>query len=188
MNNRPLTAVSSDSGDIDPLTPNHFLLGRAYSNVPLNQLYPSPATISKQWKVAQQLADYLWSRLQKEFYPSLNPRQKWTALSKTLQPGSIVWILQEFTPRGLWRLGRILAPVSNGEEVEFSKENQYRQYKLWTPRGELILPPIRLCALENSFQITKINYSKRDKRIILYNQSFETEIRNCSVLCFKFLT
>ena len=101
MNNRPLTAVSSDSGDIEPLTPNHFLLGRAYSNVPLSQPYPSPATISKQWKFAQQLADYLWNRLQKEFYPSLIPRQKWTVLSKPLQPGSIVWILQEFTPRGL---------------------------------------------------------------------------------------
>ena len=59
MNNRPLTAVSSDSADIEHLTPNHFLLGRAYSNVPRSQPYPSPATISKQWKFAQQLADYL---------------------------------------------------------------------------------------------------------------------------------
>ena len=48
MNNRPLTAVSSDSGDIEPLTPNHFLLGRAYSNVPLSSTYQSPSSITKQ--------------------------------------------------------------------------------------------------------------------------------------------
>ena len=150
MNNRPLTAVSSDSGDIEPLTPNHFLLGRAYSNVPLSSTYQSPSSITKQWKYAQQLADHLWNRLQKEFYPSLIPRQKWTAVSKPLKPGSVVWILQEFTPRGLWPLGRINSPVSHGKEVEFSEEGQYRQYKVRTPRGEQVIPAIRLSALESS--------------------------------------
>ena len=178
MNNRPFAAVFSDSGDIEPLTPNHFLLGRAYSNVPLSQPYPSPATISKQWKFAQQLADYLWNRLQKEFFPSLIPRQKWTSLSKPLQPGSIVWILQEFTPRGLWPFGRIIANVSNGEEVEFSKENQYKQTN-FGHHGENLFCQLSDCVLwnkTNRFQITKINYSKKDKRIILYNQSFKPEI------------
>ena len=37
MNNRPLTAISFASGDIEPLTRTHFFLGRAYSNVPLSQ-------------------------------------------------------------------------------------------------------------------------------------------------------
>ena len=148
MNNCPLNAVSPNSGDIELLTPRHILLGRAYSNVPLSQPYPSPATISKQWKIAQQLADYLWNRFQEDCYPSFFRRQKWTALFKPPQPGSIVWILQEFTPRGLWPLGRIIAPISNGEEVEFSKDNQYRQNKLRTPREELILPANKLCALK----------------------------------------
>ena len=86
----------------------------------------------------------------KEFYPSLIPRQKWTAVSKPLKPGSVVWILQEFTPRGLWLLGRIISPVSHGKEVEFSEECQYRQYKVRTPKGEQVIPAIRLSALETS--------------------------------------
>ena len=61
------------------LISNHILLGISYSNVPLSQPYPSPATISKHGKFAQQLADYLWNPLQKELYPSLITRQKWTA-------------------------------------------------------------------------------------------------------------
>ena len=109
MNNSPLTAVSFDSGHFDPLTPNRFLLGGVYSNVPLRSAYQSPSTITKQWKYAQQLADHLWNRHQKEFYPSLNPRRKWTAVLNPLKSSSVVWILQDFTPRGLWSLGRIIS-------------------------------------------------------------------------------
>ena len=129
MNNRPLTAVSSDSGDIEPLTPNHFLLERAYSNIPVSSTYQSPSSITKQRKYAQQLAVHLWNCLQKEFYPSLIPRQKRTAVSKPLKPGSVVWISQEFTPLGLWPLGRIISPVSHSK-VEFSEKGQYRQTKV----------------------------------------------------------
>ena len=150
MNNRPLTAVSSDSGDIEPLTPNHFLLGRAYSNVPLSSTCQSPSSITKQWRYAQQLADQLWNRLQKEFYPSLIPRQKWTAVSKPLKRSVVVWILQECTPRGLWPLGHFISPVSHDKEVEYLEEGQYRQYKVRTPRGGQVIPAIRLSALETS--------------------------------------
>ena len=126
------------------------MLWRAYSNVPLSSFYLSPSSTTKQWKYAQQLAAQLWNRLQKKFYPSLIPRQKWTAVSKPLKPGLVVWILQEFTPQGLWPLGRIIFLVSHGKEVEFSEECQYRQYKVRTPRGEEIIPAIRLSALETS--------------------------------------
>ena len=54
----------------------------------------------------------------------LNPRQKRTAVSKPLKLDSVVWILQEFTPRGLWPLGRSISPVSHGKEVEFPGEGQ----------------------------------------------------------------
>lgn len=36
MNSRPLTYVSSDCNDLEAITPNHFLLGRANLNIPLD--------------------------------------------------------------------------------------------------------------------------------------------------------
>ena len=84
----------------------------------------------------------------KKSCPSLNARQKTTAVSKPLKLDSVVWILQEFTPRGLWPLGRSISPVSHGKEVEFPREGQYRQYKVRTPRGEQVNPAIRLSVVE----------------------------------------
>ena len=61
-----------------------------------------------------------------------------------------MWILQNFTPQGLWPLGRIVSPVTHGKDVEFLEEGQYRQYKVQTPRGQQVIPAIRLSALETS--------------------------------------
>ena len=150
--------------------PKSLSLGRDYSHVPLSSTYQSPSSLTKQWRYAQQLAAQQWNRLQKEYkesYPSLNPRQKWTAVSKPLNPGYVVWILWAFTPRCLWPLGHLISPVSHGKEVELSEEDQYRQYKERTPRGEQVIPTIRLSALQTSeWKMLKIIYSQRDKERI----------------------
>ena len=112
MNNRPLTAVSSDSGDIEPLTPIIFCWGvrtaTFHSTQPISLLHQSLNSGSM-------VSNF------KKFYPSLIPRQKLKAISKPLKSGSVVWILQEFTPRGFGRWAVLFLQSLTAKEINFQK-------------------------------------------------------------------
>ena len=98
VNARPLTHVRSDIEDEDPLTPNHFLIGRAFPNVPA--LCPTIQT--KTWTQVRQRLEAIWKRLLKEYIPTLNARKKWTKPDAKLEVNDVVWVLEEWTPRGIW--------------------------------------------------------------------------------------
>ena len=74
MNNRPLLHVSSDITDIEPLTPNHLLLGKPQAIVTTG-IFKSD-TEPYRWTKAQALANSFWSRSIKEYMPSLQTRSK----------------------------------------------------------------------------------------------------------------
>ena len=140
LNCRPLTSVSPDVRDIEALTPNHFLLGRAHGKIPLTFYHDKSTPLTRQWKFAQQLADHVWKRLQKEYYPTLLPRKKWTAKTIDLKPGTLVWILKQFTPRGLWPLGRVIKALSHDS-------TQFKRYLVKTRLGEKEYPAVQLAPL-----------------------------------------
>lgn len=83
INDRPLTRQSDDPLDLSPLTPSTLLLG--YRNQS-----SSPTTFSwtrhsrEKWKEAQRLADMFWARWLKEYFPSLQKKQKWLSPKSNL--------------------------------------------------------------------------------------------------------
>ena len=107
MNSRPLTHVGCSISDEVPLTPNHFLLRRPH--MCLKPLVNSNQRFStKDFKLTQTLLDHYWNRLLKEYVPELNKRVKWQKSNEELDDGDVVWVLKNFTPRGIWPLGRIV--------------------------------------------------------------------------------
>ena len=106
LNSRPLTHVGCSISDEGPLTPNQFLLCRPH--ICLKPLVNSNQRFStKDFKLTQTLLDHYWSRLLKEYVPELNKRTKWQRSNDELDELEIVWVLKDFTPRGIWPLGRI---------------------------------------------------------------------------------
>ena len=137
MNSRPLTTVSSDPADMEPLTPNHFLLGRSSPNLPPGLFTPRHITNKKTWKQAQLLAQHFWNRYLREYLPTLTKRTKWTKPIDNLETGDLVWILEDLTPRGLWPLGRVLRTFPGSDGV-------VRSCELKTSRGIIQRPVIKL--------------------------------------------
>ena len=106
MNNRPITKVSSDPSDLEALTPNHLLLGRATGvNVP-GVFSPHDNYVRRRWRQVQYLSDLFWKRFVSEYMPLLQERQKWLTPRRNVQIGDIV-LLVDNTPRTSWALGRI---------------------------------------------------------------------------------
>ena len=58
MNSKPLTHVSSDCNVLEALTPNHFLLGRANLNIPLDVVSDGDLCSKKCWKHAPVRANH----------------------------------------------------------------------------------------------------------------------------------
>ena len=77
LNARPLTPVSSDPNDLEALTPNHFLLGRANIAVPFFPSAENYAVLSKSFKAAQAYAS-LETLDKRSSYPQSKVETKWT--------------------------------------------------------------------------------------------------------------
>ena len=77
VNNRPLTTVSVDHKDPEPLTANHLLLLRAGPSFPPGKFVKQDMYCRTRWRRVQYLADIFWRRWTKEYSPSLQQRQNW---------------------------------------------------------------------------------------------------------------
>ena len=142
LNSRPITNVSSDTKNEEALTPNYFLLGRPYS--PFAPLTSTSRTFSKkEFSYSQTLLDHFWKRLQKEYTSDLISRSKWRTESEQLKEGDLVWLLHEFTPRGIWPMARI-AKCHNG------LDGRARSFKIKTSTGVLNRSAVKLAKVLNN--------------------------------------
>lgn len=108
LNERPLTAVSDDPNDLEPLTPNMLLLLRSNSCIPPGTT-KNAATRMKRWfQQAQYLASVFWRRWLREYLPTLQERQRWTSTRRNLKDRDLVLVVDDTLPRGQWPLGRVV--------------------------------------------------------------------------------
>jgi len=147
VNSRPLTYVSSDVDDPDPLTPNHFVKG----GVDLGPSIPSDVgtraeLFREKWKQAQALANHFWDRWTKEYLPTLLRRDKWTEQVEPLDVGDIVLLVDDQAPRNVWVKAVVTAthPAKDGQvrDVEVTVRNFSTKKKTTYRR-----PVTKLCPL-----------------------------------------
>ena len=107
LNNRPLTPVSADPRDQNPLLPNDILLSRNASSIPVGIFGNEDLHGRKLWRQAQYLADQFWRRWRKEYLPLLQERNTNQISQTHLSVGDVVIIMDDTVPRGQWPLGRV---------------------------------------------------------------------------------
>jgi hypothetical protein len=141
INDRPLTSVSSDVRDEEPLTPSHLLVMRSGDTAPLGVFVPQDRYVRQRWRQVQYLCDVFWKRFLREYLPELQHRQKWLMPQRNIKPGDIVLLMESNVPRGSWPLGRIV-------KVYYGEDNLVRSADVKTRLGELQRPVTKLCLLE----------------------------------------
>uniref|UniRef100_A0A5S6QTJ4 Integrase catalytic domain-containing protein n=1 Tax=Trichuris muris TaxID=70415 RepID=A0A5S6QTJ4_TRIMR len=140
LNGRPLTHVSSDSRDAEPLTPNHFLLGRPYASLP-PCLYDDSKSISrKSWEAAQVLVNRFWRRWLTEYLPFLASLHKCRKPEENLREGDVVLIVDVSNPRGTWPIGTVTKVYPGPDKI-------VRVADVRCSRGTLRRPTTRLIKL-----------------------------------------
>ena len=70
LNARPLTSVRDDPDDLEDLTPNHFLLGRANLATPFLPDAQQYTHLRRVFRVSQGYSDMIWTRWTKVYLPN----------------------------------------------------------------------------------------------------------------------
>lgn len=143
LNSRPLCPSSDDPNDLEPLTPNHFLLLRPNVMPPPGVFNKDDVYSRKHWRHAQFIANHFWSRWVKEYLPLLQQRQKWTTVRRDMKVNVLVLVSESTEPRSRWLLGRVI-------KVFPGKDNRVRVAELKTKNSTLIRPIHKLCLLEET--------------------------------------
>ncbi|XP_071837463.1 uncharacterized protein [Apostichopus japonicus] len=141
VNSRPLTYVSDDVSDPEPLTPNHLLLLRQGSAIPADTFDKKDMYCRRRWRQVQYLAGVFWRRWCREYLALMQERQKWLEPQRNLAVGDIVLLVDEELPRNKWVIGRVV-------EIYPGKDNLVRSVKVKTSSANLVRPVRKLCLLE----------------------------------------
>lgn len=107
INSRPLTKLSDDVDDLEPLTPNQLLLLKGKPALPPGMFQKEDLYCKRRWRQVQYISDIFWKRWSREYLPLLQERQKWLEKKRNVKEGDIVLIVDERAPRGSWLMGKV---------------------------------------------------------------------------------
>lgn len=138
LNSRPLTHVPVDPSELDPLTPNHFLVGFSNSTTATG---PGEICSRKQWRICQQLVHCFWSRWVRDYLPELTRRSKHFGEVPPLKAGDLVIICDSNISRNQWKRGRV-------EKIMTGTDGRVRVADVLTTDGVLRRPATKLAVLD----------------------------------------
>ncbi|XP_072400679.1 uncharacterized protein [Diabrotica undecimpunctata] len=139
LNSRPLTPLSSNPADFQPLTPGHFLIFSPLTTFP----EPDLRRISNlnTFQHMTQVLQHFWARWSTEYLTQLQSRSKWRTVSnQEVKIDQLVCLREDNLPPLQWKLGRI-------SMVHRGRDNRLRVVTIKTNNGEVIRALSRLCIL-----------------------------------------
>ena len=111
VNNTPLTEVSDDVNDPEPITPATLLLLRKNPNPPTQEEFSEKDMCQYgklRYKRVQFLAESFWQRWRCEYVTTLHKRHKWKTREACVGEGDVVLIKSKSAKRNEWLLGRVV--------------------------------------------------------------------------------
>ena len=148
LNDTPLTYISEDSQDPEPLTPAHLLYGRRITRLPYEQVtdvhdtdYGDTSDISKRARTLTHLLEHFRNRWKREYLTSLCEFHKASGHnSQRIKVGDVV-LIHDDGPRMQWKLAVV-------ENLREGGDGLIRAADLRTSSGKTNKPIVRLYPLE----------------------------------------
>lgn len=140
LNSRPIIPLSDDPGDLDALTPAHFLIGGSLQSLPEPDFHDVSTNRLHHWQLTQQKVQQFWKRWSREYLCQLQSRTKRWRPPVKIEVGKLVVVQDENQPPMRWKLGRIETTHPGGDGV-------VRVVTLRTATGLLKRPVEKLCIL-----------------------------------------
>lgn len=108
LNSRPISPLTDDPADLNPLTPGHFLIGQPMCTVPEpSLLYINVGRLTR-WRMVQQMYQHFWNRWAKEYLNILQQRTKWNTRQHNIRTNDLVLLKDDRYPPCMRPLGRVV--------------------------------------------------------------------------------
>lgn len=129
LNSRPLSPMSDDPNDLQPLTAGHFLIGAPLTSI--NDGFITNTTPLQQWAKLVEVRNDFWKRWQKEYLCELQAKAKWRTGHPNIRIGTLVTLQDQNLAPSTWKMGRIeeLIPDKDGV-VRIVKVHTYSQWNI----------------------------------------------------------
>jgi hypothetical protein len=148
LNSRPLTYTCSGPDDLQPITPNDFLLPACAREMPPMFGDDDKSKHTKWLRTVDDLLTQLWNRFVSEYLPMLHGMNRWRSEHECIKEGDVVLVLDKGVGgRGKYPLGMVVKtyPDVQGRvrsiDVSSNKKLLQRHIrgvaKLFTHEGEL---------------------------------------------------
>ena len=106
LNERPIGTLPGADSELNILTPNSLLLGRATAKNP-GGWQPQGNNHRNRYYLVQRVIDEFWRKWTELYAPALVIRRQWNTTTRNLRPGDVVIIADKNTMRGEYRLGLV---------------------------------------------------------------------------------
>ena len=156
LNDRPLTYVSSDISDPEPLTPAHLIYGRRIVSVPhpvedpdedADPSYLSDQDMRKATSRHSKLIQQFWVRWRREYLTALREFHKTTGNNRQVIKRGDVVVVHDDTPRLHWKLAVVDDLVKGNDGLIRSAHISTANHK--TSRPITRLYPLEVVSSEN---------------------------------------
>ena len=156
LNDRPLTYVSSDISDPEPLTPAHLIYGRRIVSVPhpvkdpdedADPSYLSDQDMRKATSRHSKLIQQFWVRWRREYLTALREFHKTTGNNRQVIKRRDVVVVHDDTPRLHWKLAVVDDLVKGNDGLIRSAHISTANHK--TSRPITRLYPLEVVSSEN---------------------------------------
>ena len=93
LNSGPLADMSNDPNDLQSITPAHFLLGRAASDIPnMTNNMDKNISLSQRFKPLERIKRSFWKSWHRDYLVTLQVRKRWLHSGPKFSEGDLVLI------------------------------------------------------------------------------------------------
>ena len=151
LNSRPLSPMSSEPNDLEPLTPGHFLMGTCPNSLPED---PRQSNISseRRYHLVKKMRQQFWNRWSREYLNHLQNVSKWKHIGRQPKVHDLVLIAEDNTTPLQWPIARILELYQGNDEIA-------RVAKIKTKNATLIWPVTILRPFPSEFSRDQVEVS-----------------------------
>ena len=133
LNSRPLGPITSHRTDgVSPLTPSHFLIGRATRAYPQEKVTFTPTPLQR-WALCQQTAQHFWDRWSREYLQQLQRAVKWHKQTRNFQVGDLVLLTDGGVYQCQWTMAKVIAIHPGRDNIVRAVDVQVEQAVI--PKG-----------------------------------------------------
>ena len=109
LNSRPLGPVTSHDVDgLCPLTPSHFLIGRAARAYPKERINHNLTTL-RRWEICKQASQDFWDRWSQEYLQQLQKATKWHKSTRNYAVGDLVMLTDGNAFQCQWTMTKVIS-------------------------------------------------------------------------------